>query len=84
MLNFCRHNTMLWRRRGLEAERTIRHITQACDPTKATIGPGTNNSMPPMYQHALRLEVVPYWKHVRPWKEVPAEDFLQYGWQVCD
>ena len=34
-------------------------------------------------QHASDTEQIPYWKRLSPWKDVPADDFLKYGWQVC-
>lgn len=25
----------------------------------------------------------PYWQKIKPWKDVPAEEFKSYRWQVC-
>jgi lysine 2,3-aminomutase len=47
-----------------------------------TAKPRRFTTTPDINKDASRTDPTPYWTHVRPWKEVPAADFLNYGWQV--
>lgn len=64
------------------SERTIRTFARRLHLSNVF---ATSRSFATTYgfnQHASDTEQNPYWKSVGPWKNVQADEFLNYGWQV--
>lgn len=77
-----RINTMLRDWNKLVLQKTMRRVPRPLYAILTTAKPRSFATTSLLNQHASDTEQVPYWRKVGPWKEVHADDFLTYGWQV--
>lgn len=63
-------------------ERTIRTFARRLHPSDVLATPRTFATTYAFNQHASDTEQNPYWRSLGPWKDVQADEFLNYGWQV--
>jgi hypothetical protein len=79
----CPSSSMLTNWNNLElSEKTMRTLARTLQPSKVV---ATSRSFATTYspsQHISDNDQTPYWRNLRPWKDVHADDFLNYGWQV--
>lgn len=76
-------NTMLTSWDKLKfSERTIRTFARRLHPSNVLATPRSFATTYGFNQHASDTEQNPYWTSVGPWKNVHADEFLNYGWQV--
>ena len=60
----------------------MRTFVRKLHPSKSCAAPRTFATTYAFSQHASDTDQTPYWRGLGPWKDVHANDFLNYGWQV--
>ena len=76
-------STMLtnWNKLDLP-EKAMRTFAKGLYPSKVAAAPRTFATTCSTSQHTSDTDQIPYWRNLSPWKDVQANDFLNYGWQV--
>lgn len=72
---------MLPDRLRFEFQYTMRRMPRTPYWGRAVATPRNFATSSPSIRYDSGTEL-PYWRHVRPWTEVQADAFLNYGWQV--
>ena len=63
-------------------KRTARTIARRLHPSKVSEVQRTFATTYTSNQYTSDTDQIPYWRSLGPWKDVHADDFLNYGWQV--
>ena len=83
MPTFSPTSTVLTNRNKFEfPEMTMRIFARRLHPGNLSATPRTFATTCAFNQHVSDTEQTPYWRSLGPWKDVHADDFLNYGWQV--
>lgn len=83
MPKFYASSSMLTNLNNLElSEKTMRTLARTLQSSKVVATPRTFATTCSPNQYPSDNDQTPYWRNLRPWKDVHADDFLNYGWQV--
>jgi hypothetical protein len=76
-------STMLthWNKLDLPGK-AMRTFAKGSYPSKVIATPRTFATTCSTSQHTSDTDQIPYWRNLSPWKDVHADEFLNYGWQV--